>query len=108
MVTAFPTHAPLRDGHLLVVPNAHLEDIFKLDAETYHHLFDVARKLAAAVESAYQSPRVALIVSGLEVPHLHLHVCPIFHHGDTDSGKAKLATPADIERVAETVRAALK
>lgn len=106
VVAVFPTHAPLQEGHLLVVPRQHVEDVFTMSKDDYDHLFDIARQLEPILKSLYQSPKVALIVSGLEVPHVHLHICPIYHHGDIDSGRAHVVPHEEMARVAEKIRQA--
>lgn len=68
-------------GHVLVVPRAHVEDIFSLDAALAialaHALIDVAR----AVRTAFAPDGMNIFQSngeaaGQEVPHVHFHVQP--------------------------------
>jgi len=73
-------------GHALVVPKAHVPDIFDLDDETGAALMSTLRRVSRAVDSAFspdginiwQSSRAA---AGQDVFHLHFHVLPR-HTGD--------------------------
>ena len=85
---AFLTIAPIRRGHLLLVPRQEVDHWLDAPAELSHHLMDVARTLGQAVQAVYQPTKVGLMIAGLEVPHLHLHVVPIDHLGDLDFSNA--------------------
>lgn len=74
---AFLTIAPIRRGHVLVVPREEIDHWLDAPAELSHHLLDVARTIGRAIETVYRPERVGLMVAGLEVPHLHIHVLPI-------------------------------
>jgi histidine triad (HIT) family protein len=69
--------APIRPGHALVMPKAHVEDFFELDAETQTAMMALANELASALKAACRPHRVGMLVAGFDVPHAHLHVVPI-------------------------------
>ncbi|MEZ6067308.1 MAG: HIT family protein [Planctomycetaceae bacterium] len=81
-VVAFLTIAPLKPGHTLVVPIAEYDHWINLPPELAAHTFAVAQKVAQAVQRAFQPTRVGLMIAGLEVPHVHLHITPIWELGD--------------------------
>jgi histidine triad (HIT) family protein len=84
LVSAFMDIQPVNPGHLLVVPNQHAALMSDLSAETANEVFQVARKLAAALRaSGLRCEGVNLFVADgeaamQEVPHFHLHVFPRF------------------------------
>ena len=69
--------APIRPGHALVMPRAHVEDFFDLDGETQTAMMAQANELASALKAVCRPLRVGMLVAGFDVPHAHLHVVPI-------------------------------
>ena len=55
--------------------------VFDLDEHTYTGLMGYARKVAKAMEQALKPVRIAMTVEGLEVPHAHVHLIPIYAEG---------------------------
>lgn len=80
-VIAFMDINPLNDGHLLVVPKAHAENIYEMAEEDIKAVAAAARRLAAALKEALQPEGLTLIqangrAAGQIVPHFHLHLVP--------------------------------
>ena len=106
---AFLTIAPIRPGHLLVVPRAEVDHWLDLEPALAAHLTAVAQTLGRAVKHAFPCKKVGLMIAGLEVPHVHLHVLPIDRLQDMDFAcQDKDARPADLDAAAEKVRASLR
>jgi len=85
---AFLTVAPLRPGHVLVVPVEEIDSWLDLPPDLAGHLVLVAQRVGRAVQAAFGSARVGLVVAGLEVPHAHLHVVPVDTMADLDFARA--------------------
>ena len=84
---AFLDINPLSDGHVLVVPKKQVDKIYDLDDDTYQALFATVKKVAKRINDVL-GVRAGLVVEGLEVPHAHVHVVPMYdgdvlklHHG---------------------------
>lgn len=84
---AFLDINPLSDGHILVVPKCQVDKIYQLPEEYYTALFQTVRRVAQRVEDVL-GVRAGLVVEGLDVPHAHVHVVPMYdrdvlklHHG---------------------------
>ena len=80
-ITAFISAAwwPNNAGHVIVIPNAHIENIYTMPADTHQHIYEAARKIAIALKRAYQcdgtSTRQHNEPAGYqEIWHYHLHV----------------------------------
>ena len=71
---AFLTIAPISPGHTLVVPRDEIDHWIDADDDLLAHLTAVSRTIGRAVDRAFEPNRVAVIVAGFEVPHLHIHV----------------------------------
>lgn len=105
---AFLSINPIRKGHTLVVPRREIEDWLDCDADLRNHLFAVAQRIGKALDSIWKPPKVGLMIAGLEVPHLHLHVIPVWDPGDLAFANASSTVdPASLDPVAAEIRAAL-
>lgn len=95
---AFMTIAPIRTGHVLVVPRKEIDHWHDLPDALAQHLMIVSKKISKAVEQAFPSARVGLMIAGLEVPHTHIHLIPVDSMADMDFANAKMS---DAEPLAE-------
>ena len=99
---AFLDINPLSDGHVLVAPKKQVDKFYDLDDETYQALFRTVKKVAKRIEQVL-GVRAGIVVEGLEVPHAHVHVVPMYdgevlklHHGyPVDTSEAKMRELAD-------------
>ena len=55
--------------------------MFDLDNHTYLGLMEFAKKVAKAMDKALKPIRVGMTVEGLEVPHAHIHLIPMYAEG---------------------------
>lgn len=72
---------PSNEGHVIVVPNGHYENIYDLPSETGHKIFDVAQKMAKAMKQAYSADGITIRQNNEPAGdqhafHYHLHVFP--------------------------------
>ena len=105
---AFLSINPLAPGHTLVVPIAEIDHWLDVPADLQAHLFDVARRIGEAQMRALRPERIGLIVAGFEVPHCHIHVCPVNSMADMSFDRAlPMASPEDLAGPAEAIRAQL-
>lgn len=73
-------------GHVLIVPRAHVPDLYALDEATAAHLMRLAVRIARALAADGRPDGLSLWQSNgaaamQEVPHFHLHLQPR-RHGD--------------------------
>ncbi len=105
---AFMSIAPLRAGHTLIVPNAEIDHWLDLPDDLRTHLLDVSAILGHAIQQAFQPDKVGLMIAGLEVPHTHIHLVPIFSVHDLDFANADpSADRHDLEIAAGLIRESL-
>ena len=72
---------PNNAGHVLVVPNAHVENMYEVSSELAGHVHDAARRVALALKGAYGCEGVSTRqhnepAGDQEVWHYHVHVFP--------------------------------
>lgn len=80
-VVAFFPSEPATLGHTLVVPKAHIRDIWSIDENTAAYLSKIVVRLANAVQVALEPEGINIIQSNGQaatqsVPHLHVHIVP--------------------------------
>lgn len=101
---AFLDINPLNEGHTLVVPKKEVDKLFDLDEDTYLKLQAFTHKVAQAIEKAIPCLRVGVAVIGLEVPHAHIHLIPLYGMHDIDFGRPKLKlSQEEFEGIAEKI-----
>ena len=92
---AFLSVNPLAPGHTLVVPIAEIDHWLDVPADLQAHLFDVSRRIGEAQMRAFRPDRIGLVIAGFEVPHCHIHVCPVNSMADMNFARALPMASAD-------------
>ncbi len=75
---AFLDINPIAEGHVLVIPKIETDYIFDLEDDLLSGLTLFAKKIAHAIDLSLGTLRTGIIVEGLEVPHAHVHLVPIY------------------------------
>lgn len=102
---AFLDIRPIHPGHTLVIPKKEIEYFFDLDAELLKGIMLVAQKIARAIKKEVACKRIGVMVAGIEVPHAHVHLVPIWEVADLDFAKARPAEHNDLAQMAQRIRA---
>ena len=106
---AFLSVAPLKPGHTLVVPREEVDHWLDLPSPAMQHLAHVSHCVGRAIQDEWQPVKVGTTILGLEVPHVHIHVVPIWEPHDLDFGNADHAARAeDLDDAARRLRGALR
>jgi histidine triad (HIT) family protein len=104
-VVAFLDIKPLNEGHTLVIPKAHYENIFDVPRELIAYLHGVTKQIAFAVKNATNADGISIIqqngkAAGQDIFHLHVHVVPRYE-GQKLPSFSELAE-ADREKLSQT------
>ena len=90
-VTAFMAtrRFPNNQGHVLVIPNQHFENIYDLPLEIATEIHAFARMIALAMKATYQCDGIQIRqhnepAGGQHVFHYHLHVIPRYQDDNFD------------------------
>lgn len=86
---AFLDIRPISEGHTLVVPKQETDYLFDLPDELLAESMIFAKKVAKALDKALNPIRTGIIVEGLEVPHAHIHLVPIYRESQGVSLRSK-------------------
>jgi histidine triad (HIT) family protein len=105
---AFLTIKPIQPGHTLVVPRAEIDHWLDLPPELAAHLVHVSQEVGRGIQAAFNPAKVGMALVGLEVPHVHIHLVPLWNVTDLDFSKQKDATAQELDQAAEKIRTALR
>lgn len=113
LVFAIMDAGQVNPGHVLVISKAPYATILDADDATLARMMVVAKKMAAAIQAAYQPDGLTLLQSNKAagwqtVPHIHVHVVPRYTNDAADliwpRNEPNLET---LNRYADKLRAAL-
>jgi len=73
--------APINDGHVLIVPKKHCENMLDCDEKILSHIINLVPKIAKAamVSLNYEAFNLGVnngAIAGQVIPHLHFHIMP--------------------------------
>jgi len=74
---AFMDAFPSFKGQVLVIPKKHVSNYLEMQEQEYKELMETARTIAKKMKQVFKPLVVALIIEGLEVPHVHVKLYPI-------------------------------
>jgi len=77
---AFLDINPIAEGHTLAIPKQETDYLFDVPDERLQSLILFSKKIAHALDASLSPIRTGVIVEGLEVPHAHIHLVPIYKH----------------------------
>ena len=105
---AFLSIRPINEGHTLVVPKIHCENIFEIPDEEASHLAKTVKKVALAVKNAVNAEGIKIVqnngsAAGQVVFHLHVHVIPEYMGRKTGIPYGTSQTK-ELEEVARKIR----
>jgi histidine triad (HIT) family protein len=74
-------------GHVIIIPNEHIENIYDLPEEIGHKIFDFSKKVARALKETYKCDGVSTRqhnepAGDQDVWHYHLHIFPRYRGDD--------------------------
>lgn len=93
------TIKPQTNGHTLLIPKNHFEDILSLPEDLNDKLFQVAKIFSLKLKNLFNPKRVAYVIAGLEVNHLHLHLYPLNDLEELNPHHAKDADFEELKRI---------
>jgi histidine triad (HIT) family protein len=105
-VLAFMDILPVGDGHLLVIPKRHYENLLEADEESMLAVMSASRRIAHALKRALRPDGIGVhqlngAAAGQTVFHYHMHLIPR-NHGDPIVFHGR--TPGEPKRLAENAR----
>ncbi|HEX4015606.1 MAG TPA: HIT family protein [Frankiaceae bacterium] len=105
---AFLTIAPVTPGHTLVVTRREVDDWLELTPDERNALWAACATVGKAIDQVFHPGKVAAMLVGLEVPHVHVHLIPINSESQLSFANADPnPDPAAMDEVAAAISAAI-
>jgi histidine triad (HIT) family protein len=101
---AFLTIRPCNPGHTLLIPKTHIDYVFDLEEPLYFGIFRAAKQLSGPIRRATGATRIGVAIEGLSVPHVHLHLVPLYNVAELDPHRHIEQTQQELAEMAETIR----
>lgn len=101
---AFLTRRPCNPGHTLLIPKTHVDYVFDLEEPLYSNMFRAAKQLSQPIKEATGAKRIGVAIEGLSVPHVHLHLVPLYNVADLDPHRHIEQTQHQLAEMAERIR----
>ncbi len=111
-ISAFMDSAPIEEGHVLVIPKDHYENIFDIDKEIYTKIQLVVKRIAIAIQDSLKCRGLNIgqnngRVANQVVMHYHVHVIPRYNRKKINWERA-IVDKADLEIIAKNIKETLK
>ncbi len=92
-VIAFLSNRPVNEGHTLVLPKKHYENIYEISEDGVAYLIRVVKRVAHAVKDATGAEGIRVVqnngwAAGQVIFHLHVHIIPMKPNEGFSHGKA--------------------
>lgn len=88
IVKVFLDVNPNHNGHTLIAPKEHYENLFDIDEEVLNHILKVSKKIASLLKERLGFDGITLSQNnmyGQEVKHYHLHLIPKYKDEEKQS-----------------------
>jgi histidine triad (HIT) family protein len=107
---AFMDKFPLTKGQSLVVGKEHTDYLFDVEDKLYSHLFNITKKIVNATDKALPNQRSWVVVQGMDVPHNHIKILPIYKgiHINLEEGTGSEATDKELQEISDKIKEKLQ
>ena len=103
-VFVVPSLRAVCNGHILVIPKKHTDFFFNMEDDEYLELMKITKKIAKALQKAYGSTTVGIMLNGFEILHVHLHLVPRSKFGELDQKNLKTLSIEEMEETAIKIK----
>ncbi|HBQ60806.1 MAG TPA: HIT family protein, partial [Balneolaceae bacterium] len=91
------------------IPKKEVDYLFDLPADELAGLTKFSQKVAAGMDKVLNPIRTGVIVEGMEVPHAHIHLIPIYEATqDFSLGKKISMDEGEMSELAENISKEIK
>ena len=89
----FLDQLPIREGHVMVIPREHFDYFDDMPEALAARAMVLAQRVARVLKSLYCVERVALLATGTDLAHAHLHLVPMHEKTDVTSARYMAEPP---------------
>jgi len=101
---AFLSLHPCNPGHTCLIPKTHVDYVFDLDEPLYSGIFQLAKQLSGPLKRATEAKRIGIAIEGFSVPHVHLHLVPLYNVAELDPHRHIKQNSEEVAEMAENIR----
>jgi histidine triad (HIT) family protein len=99
---------PVNEGHTLVIPKKHYENLYEIPDEEVAYLFMIVKRVASAVKKASNADGISIFqnngrAAGQVIFHVHVHIIPR-HEGQRSHRLRRDASRNELDKVAKKIR----
>lgn len=103
---------PTNEGHCLVVPKHHYQDMFDTPVDVLAHIMAAVKKIAPTIQHAVRADGVNVIMNnrkaaGQVIFHAHIHLVPRFLHDGLKHWPAKEMSSEQLKETANKIASEL-
>lgn len=83
IVKVFLDISPISNGHALIIPKEHFENMYDIDIEIQKHIEEVSKKIGKLLKEKLNCTGITRMQNnehGQEVKHYHVHLIPRYNH----------------------------
>ena len=84
IVKVFLDVNPSHNGHTLIVPKKHYQDLFDIDEEVLNHILKISKQVATYLKDKLNYDGIRFVQNNgyiQEIKHYHLHLIPFYKDG---------------------------
>jgi diadenosine tetraphosphate (Ap4A) HIT family hydrolase len=105
---AFLDARPVNEGHTLVIPRKHYENIYEIPDEEVANIFKIVKKLAYGISKSEKADGISIVQNNGEAArqiifHFHVHIIPRYFGQDSHTPRGT-AEQSELDRVAAKIR----
>jgi len=103
---------PASEGHTLLIPKPHWENLFETPAEYLEHIIRLSKPVADALRTVYEPDGLSVFqlngaAAGQTVFHYHMHLIPRWHGASMQIHGRREATREQLDDAAQRIGSAL-
>ena len=107
-VIAFLDNRPINEGHTLVIPRRHHQNVYEIPEEEAAYLFKIVKKIADAIRKGLKPEGIKIIQNngrsvGQVVFHLHFHIIPRFEEQESYKPR-EFREAKELDKVAKKIK----
>ncbi len=106
-VLAFLDIKPISQGHTLVVPKEHYENIFDVPKNVLNNTMNIVKKISKSIKHISDGVNIGqnnLLAAGQIVNHIHFHIIPRFDNDGLKSWPRKSYNEGQMRDVSEKIK----
>ncbi|HVO36906.1 MAG TPA: HIT family protein [Candidatus Acidoferrum sp.] len=107
-VVAFLDDRPVNEGHTLVIPKEHYENIYEIPDEQIAYLFKIVKKVAQAIAEGEEAGGISIVQNNgkaahQNIFHFHVHIIPRYE-GQESRRPREIVSKGELDLVAAKIR----